>query len=654
MMIFSNYLFNILIVCYLFIYIGSFSICHDIKTDEKTNEIFSKYLGKGYDILFGYPLPNNELIDDPGFKEVIIDTQLSIDNISNYICKKEEYVDVIEDINDIGYLGMQKINIDDLDNRIKPFSASMPYKSYFEDLEIKKKKYALAQNMCVLNYATYDLKESGNNINKDFVLDIEKLPILTKNQMKLCTKVLYMNNNLHCSEGIKSWMKFFEKYGTHVVLSAHFGGMSFNTMEITKRKIEEIKIYKYKYSLWNNPYLNIFKSGSLFQDLSINVDGHKENKKNNSNNNINIDEKKKNDAYIKNDVLIEQYRDNINLEIRGGNNFDEKWRNLTYLVWKNSIYSNIVPIHLDLYSLNTFMPIEKKESYDMALLFYNNLYGIDNENFYLSQDITDVLSEGKQITGSNKGSLILSCPVGYIKSTGLIFVYDSSEKLKTNKSKDPKIKIYPCTNKGQYDIACSYITKKKNIITFGWIYCVKHNFIKFETLYQNNDNIISKDGKTFMSLTCTEGNTIAFGFKMKLKKLEKLEKLKIKPCTIGDDQCTINNIKRNSDYLLWGFCVPSSFRSLSSLQLTYIHDDTIQNDIRGACSDIYINKYDNIFLGFTFSFDNKFEQVKTEPCESQSKYCFHIIPKKKKKMYYVGMFLLCRFDGNTNRKFTYK
>ncbi|KOB60801.1 hypothetical protein PFHG_02533 [Plasmodium falciparum HB3] len=523
---------------------GSFSICHDIKTDEKTNEIFSKYLGKGYDILFGYPLPNNELIDDPGFKEVIIDTQLSIDNISNYICKKEEYVDVIEDINDIGYLGMQKINIDDLDNRIKPFSASMPYKSYFADLEIKKKKYALAQNMCVLNYATYDLKESGNNINKDFVLDIEKLPILTKNQMKLCTKVLYMNNNLHCSE-----------------------------------------------------------------DLSINVDGHKENKKNNSNNNINIDEKKKNDAYIKNDVLIEQYRDNINLEIRGGNNFDEKWRNLTYLVWKNSIYSNIVPIHLDLYSLNTFMPIEKKESYDMALLFYNNLYGIDNENFYLSQDITDVLSEGKQITGSNKGSLILSCPVGYIKSTGLIFVYDSSEKLKTNKSKDPKIKIYPCTNKGQYDIACSYITKKKNIITFGWIYCVKHNFIKFETLYQNNDNIISKDGKTFMSLTCTEGNTIAFGFKMKLKKLEKLEKLKIKPCTIGDDQCTINNIKRNSDYLLWGFCVPSSFRSLSSLQLTYIHDDTIQNDIRGACSDIYINKYDNIFLGFTFSFDNKFEQT---------------------------------------------
>lgn len=225
MMIFSNYLFNILIVCYLFIYIGSFSICHDIKTDEKTNEIFSKYLGKGYDILFGYPLPNNELIDDPGFKEVIIDTQLSIDNISNYICKKEEYVDVIEDINDIGYLGMQKINIDDLDNRIKPFSASMPYKSYFADLEIKKKKYALAQNMCVLNYATYDLKESGNNINKDFVLDIEKLPILTKNQMKLCTKVLYMNNNLHCSEGIKSWMKFFEKYGTHVVLSAHFGGM---------------------------------------------------------------------------------------------------------------------------------------------------------------------------------------------------------------------------------------------------------------------------------------------------------------------------------------------------------------------------------------------------------------------------------------------
>ncbi|CRG98888.1 perforin-like protein 4, putative [Plasmodium relictum] len=629
-----NYSLNIQIFTtwiILFIFCIFPSLCFDPKneTDNFNNEIFSKYLGKGYDILFGYPLPNNELIEDPGIREVILDTTNTINVIQDFTCKKDEYLNVIESINDVMDLAMENINIDDLDTNIRPFSASMPYASYFTDLEIKKKKYAIAQNTCLHSYASLNLRESTKTMNKNFLLDTEKLPVLSNKKEDKCSKILYLYdpNNEYCLNSIKPWIEFFQKYGTHLLLSAHFGGKSFNSLEITMQKSEEIKIYKYKYSIGNVPYLNIFKAPSLVLDIIETKINRK------------LDLKKK-------EI---QNKKEINLDIRGGNSFDGKWNELTYEIWKSSIYSNFVPVYLDLVSLSSFMSKNKKESYDIALLYYNNLYGTDKENLYLSQNITDVFSKGKQITGSGKGSLILSCPVGYIKSTGFIFFYDTSEKLKNLKNGEPRINIYPCHNKGEYDISCSYTTKNDNIISFGWIYCVKHSFIKFETIYKGS---ISQKEKS-LDIKCSEGNTIAFGFKMKLKKKENLEKIKVKPCNVGNSNCSIHETKNDSDYLLWGFCVPLSFQTISSLQVTYISEKNVTTDVSGTCSDIYINKNDNIFLGFTFSFNNDIEKVKTSSCKANSKICISKINKKNEK-HYIGMFLLCRYDGNQKKKFKYQ
>ncbi|CRG93418.1 perforin like protein 4, putative [Plasmodium gallinaceum] len=618
-------------ICLFFFYIFPSIFCYDVKneTNNSKNEIFSKYIGKGYDILFGYPLPNNELIEDPGFREVIFDTRNTINVIQNVACKKDEYLKVIKGINDVMDLAMENINIDDLDANIRPFSASMPYSNYFIDLEIKKKKYAVVQNTCLHSYATLNLGESTKTMNKDFLLDTEKLPVLSKKKENKCSKILYLydSSNEHCLNTIKPWIEFFQKYGTHLLISAHFGGKSFNSLEITMEKSEEINIYKYKYYIGNVTYLNIFKAPLVLQDI------------------LKMKISRKHDL-IKKKI---QNTKEMNLDIRGGNFFDEKWNELTYEIWKNSIYSNYVPVYLDLVSLSSFIRKNKKESYNIALLYYSNLYGTDKENLYLSQNITDVFSEGKQITGSGKGSLILSCPIGYIKSTGFIFSYDTSEKLKNLKNEEPRLKIHPCHNKGEYDISCSYTTKNDNIISFGWMYCVKHNFIKFETIYK--ESVSSKENS--LDIKCSEGNTLAFGFKMKLKKKENLEKIKVKPCNVGDSKCSIDKTKNNSDYLLWGFCVPLSFRTITSLQVTYISEKNVTTDVSGSCSDIYINKYDNIFLGFTFSFDKDLEKVKASSCSPNSKFCISKINNKNEK-YYVGMFLLCRYDGNQKRKFKYQ
>ncbi|KAI4840038.1 perforin-like protein 4 [Plasmodium brasilianum] len=711
---------KVLCVClFTACFLLSYTKCN-VKTNESNDsndEIFSKYIGKGYDILFGYPLPNNELIEDPGFKEIIINTSNCIDVINENVCQKGEYFNFIDNINDVTNLAMDNINVDQLDRNIKPFSASMPYSSYFVNLEMEKKKYLVVQNSCVHTYATYNLRNFTNNINKNFLVDIEKLPILSKKKNeKKCPKLLYLGdpNSEYCSKYIKPWMKFFKKYGTHLVIAAHFGAKSFNTLEITLQKLEQIKIYNYKYPLRDVPYLNVFSFSPLLRDIleEANDSNNNNNKKKKNNNNKKNKNKKK--KYNKNNntnstnsdreqtpvrgdlekdiVSMKMGQNNSSnqissLDIRGGTTMDERWNDLTYEIWKNSVYSNIIPIYLDLISLNSFMRIEKKESYKTALLYYNNLYGIDKENFYLSKNITDVLSDGEQITGSAKGSLTLSCPVGYIKSTGFILIINKSEKLKSLNSQGKRIKIQPCDNKGEYDISCAYRTNSIDVVTFGWMYCVKHSFLRFETIYMDSDgrddsddddknngsiggntdgsnNDSSYGGKTpsrenSLKIICSEGNTLAFGFKMKLSKKENLEKIKVKPCTAGQNNCTINQTKNDSDYLLWGFCIPLSFHSISLLQLTYIHDANITTNVMGACSNNYINEFDNIFLGFSFSFDYELEEVNVSPCKMNYKFCTSKLDKKKKipkngKKHYAGMLLLCRYGGAAEKKFTHR
>ncbi|GAW79711.1 perforin-like protein 4 [Plasmodium gonderi] len=730
-----------------------FAMSTDLKNDNPGNETFSAYIGKGYNILFGYPLPNNELIEDPGFRKEIFDTRNSLDIINNVACQKDEYFSFVEDINDVTELAMDNINVEELNTNIIPFSASMPYKSYFTDLEIKRKKYIVAQNTCVHTYVTHNLRDSAKNINKDFLLVTDKLPILSKEKIeKECQKMLYLynSNNERCSKSIRPWVDFFQKYGTHLVVSAHFGGKTFNSLEISLDKLEEIKIYSYKYAIRNVPYLNVFKAPLLLQEV-VKRKGRGGGTGLSSGSSSGLS-----GATNRQDGETRRTRRNViegknsSLDIKGGNQMDEEWKELTYEVWKNSIYTNMRPVHLDLISLSSFMRIEKKQSYDIGLAYYNNLYSMDKENYYLSRDITDVLSDGKQITGSGKGSLILSCPVGYVKSTGFIFTFDTSEKIKGSNGKEGRMNIYPCHNKGEYDISCLYINKNVHVISFGWMYCVKHSFVKFETIHAKRSytshgknahgknahgknahgknahgknahgknahgknahgknahgknahgkkahgkkaqgkkaqgkkaleketlekealkkkalekEAIEKEAlkkkalekeaieKEALEIKCSDGYTLAFGFKIKLEKEKNLENVKIKPCALGDSKCIISHTKNNSEYLLWGFCVPLSFHSIRSLQVTYIEESHVTSDVQGSCSDQYKNKYDNIFLGFSFSFDKELENFEMFPCTMKSKHCVSKIGKKKIKNY-IGMLLLCRNDGGVKRNFTH-
>ncbi|VWU52931.1 perforin-like protein 4, partial [Hepatocystis sp. ex Piliocolobus tephrosceles] len=516
--------------------IFSFILCDDIKleTNYCNNKVFGKYLGKGYDIVMGYPLPDNEFRKDPGFKKVIFNTENSIKVINENSCQRDEYFNFIEDINDIELLTMYNTIMDDMNTNISPFSGSTPYKTYFSNLEIQKKKFLIAQNTCLFCYATYNLNESTQNMNKDFLQDSDSLPILPIgiNKKQNCPTELYLKdpNNKKCIKTIKPWIDFFKNYGTHILTSAHFGGQTLNTLEVTLNNLEILKLYKYKLYISNIPYLNIFDFSKLLEGI-FKLENTKNGKRNNglvgtgqdnkmvsklNNNDENyLTEKITNKS---NEILNMMDKPDITLDIRGGINSSDNWNEDGYKVWKNSLYNKMVPINLDLISLSSFMRINKKSSYNIALLYYNNLYSTNEKNYYLSQDIVDIYADGRYVTKSGKGSLTLTCPVGYIKSTGFIFSYDPSEDDQENEKSSPsgsdksRIKINPCENVGEYDVSCSYVNKNDDILTFGWMYCVKHKLAVFETLnnsyYHKSNKKIKNNNNNNLEIKCSNGNSL--------------------------------------------------------------------------------------------------------------------------------------------------
>ncbi|VWU52836.1 perforin-like protein 4, putative, partial [Hepatocystis sp. ex Piliocolobus tephrosceles] len=158
-----------------------------------------------------------------------------------------------------------------------------------------------------------------------------------------------------------------------------------------------------------------------------------------------------------------------------------------------------------------------------------------------------------------------------------------------------------------------------------------------------------------LEIKCSNGNSLGFGFKIKLGKKDELNKIKIEPCNVGSEKCVMNKKNKNSDFLIWGFCIPSSLNDKMLLELKYTSEQNITRNVRVACTDQHKDKQDNVFFGFSFNFDKELKQINVNSCTMKSKYCLNKIKNNKEKehikKHYAGTFLLCRSDGGIKRKF---
>lgn len=617
------------------------SLCKEDSTNEENEidyELFSRYLGRGYDILYGYPFPNNEFPEDTGFREEIFETKKITSVIKDFVCKKDEYLTVTTGINDFVNQILFNVNMDNSNFLIRPFSASTPYSHYFKDFELKNKRYVLARNTCSIYYATFNIHVSSDFLHPDFLSTVDQLPILPDELLEKSprsVKNLRALENKKYEKYLYSWISFFKKYGTHLLVSARFGSQTLNMLEISGIKAREIKIYNYKYRIGNISTLNVFDFPDLMQELKKPPMGR------------NIIESNNNTS---DSTSLEE----SSLHIRGGSlNQIYESHELTFDVWKDSVSSHMVPIYLDLLALTNLLPTEKRHSFDYAISFYNDLFGITKESLFLSQRIDEIFFEGHQVIGSSStGPLTLQCPSEFILLTGFIFSFDKSQstKIEINKNTNDKeqqnrIHIHPCLNENLTKVSCSFYPKQSNTLSFGWIYCSRKTFLQFETLHKNvykasidHRDIEEKGTEGGSIIRCSSDNILAFGFQASLERKNHLDHIYIKECPFGEDNCMIKEEKNHTDYILFGFCIPSSIQGIQEISTNYLHKKNVETDMYAQCSE---SPEEPLLIGFTFSFDDTLENVLAYLCTYQSKQCENKLGTHKKNSY-VGMFLVCK------------
>ncbi|XP_955479.1 perforin-related protein, putative [Theileria annulata] len=335
-----------------------------IKKINKNKKIPSlEYLGCGYDILFGNPLSDPELLVDPGFRDPIISysimfkkeklfRKISYSNITNawirplIECKRsnsrsvvdsmEKYKDMISVDSDIG--------VSSIDESAK-FSLSANYSEINDLLKNNKNKIYVDKSYCFLLEAALPIHNSLK-ITKSFATAMNKLSKDFSNHTKDCNPIKYTDdkNSKDCKE-IKKWMDLFEQFGTHFSYNIKLGGrITYITQEEGSKEEKE------------NEKSGGAKIGHKLQkdNKGIGIEG-----------NVQL-------------IFGNKKGENKNLSFKytnilGGLPVSDINKESEYVKWIKSVYKYPMPIRTQ------FAPISKifkskalKDSYDEAFRFYLN------------------------------------------------------------------------------------------------------------------------------------------------------------------------------------------------------------------------------------------------------------------------------------------
>lgn len=639
----EGYTSLLMLVLCVFVYMVVFfevSFCQgngESVNKDKWN-IFHNYLGRGYDVLLGYPFPNSILKNDPGFKEVIITTNHETVNVvEDFTCNRDDYITVIDGINALTNVISYYVNIEDSETEIKQFSGSSPYKFYFENLEMQNKKFAISQNVCLTSYATFNISDSTSHLNKDFLHIVDSLPTLTSEIVSECPVHLYKAepDNEKCIYSIKPWVSFFQKYGTHLLVAAHFGGVAVIIFEISNKKAREIKLNNYKYSVKNVPVLNMKNMPDVLVDDFLDTEQK-------------TNEKKK----------VEKLSTTENrfghIQINGGIDLSFQNEDLTYDTWKTNVQDKFVPIHLDLMLLSALMVHEKHRSFNLALTYYNELFGSSKKSLFFSEDIRRFLNNGIQVTGSAVDQLILTCPENTIVGTGFIITFDNSEEEDEEKKKEKekshssgigldsqktpsRIRVHPCIPEGDDTTSCSYKPRVDTFVSFGWIYCIKEKIELLQTLHKNGEDAeLNKP----LQLECPESTVLGLGFHIDLDKKSDFTKWEFYNCAFGKKECISPfKVTTKTDSLMWGFCIEDTLKQLQEVTSHFVSKQNVDTDVYLQCvNDDSV--FQNIYLGFTFSFTKDMDQIYIDVCDPSTHKCINKMTSLTEKSY-VGALVLC-------------
>ncbi|GBE62172.1 perforin PLP1, putative [Babesia ovata] len=528
-----------------------FKLDSEVEDDGKMNAGLAaaiRYLGSGYDIVFGNPLGDPVIMVDPGYRDPVLKLDWS-EEYHNHdganlkeprgswirpelSCRQAETVDHVNTIEDY----KKELSVDAKISADIPFyfgfSASGGYKTFVKTLSTNTTKNYILKTYC-LKYVAGIQDFKSTQPMPSFKNDVDALPATFNSES--CNMEVYRNDedDKRCVDSVRPWIKFFQKYGTHYTTVIHLGGKVTNQIQMKKTDVAAIQKHGYNIDTYIKansgiPFLNL-------GEASFNSSG---------------------------DMQTQSTKNSYNTErsiiVIGGDVPTDGTDKVSMQEWTRSLYRKPMPIKVNLDSLKTLIEDkEKKGIYDVALKYYSELYGISPDEIYAANGVQNgiaTMAMGGQVVtyeGYTAGSAV--CPDNNVIMMGFALTVTRKRKLVFNDSYFVT-SIAPCPVGKEKCVASGPGPDSEVRV---WILCGKEPIplLIQETAVSSNSAAVA---------SCPADYTIAFGFGISLPKGMRISHTDSYACRSGQSSCT-HTSSNKSHNAVWIACVEKNAPELGNI-----------------------------------------------------------------------------------------
>ncbi|KAK1441759.1 hypothetical protein BgAZ_500910 [Babesia gibsoni] len=507
-----------------------------------------RYLGSGYDIVFGNPLGDPTIMVDPGYRHPVLKLDWTEEfhnhdgtNIKEprgtwirpeLSCRQAESVDHVNTVEDY----KKELSVDAQMSADIPFyfsfSASTGYKNFVKTVAANVTKSYILKTYCLRYVAgVHDLKNVDTM--PSFKADVAELPEVFDTD--LCPLEKYRNNEEDddCAGHVRPWMQFFQKYGTHYTTIIHLGGKV--TSQIQLKKTDVASLQKNGYNIDA-----VIKSNAAIPFLNLGQGSFKSSGDTKSESTQNS---------ITHDKLV---------IVIGGDVSTDGTDKVSMREWTQTLYKKPMPIKVNLESIKKLIKEEKKRSiFDRAIKFYSEAYGISPDEMYKSEGrekgVASLAMGGKSVVfkGRSGGSAV--CPPNTVIMMGFALSVTRHTK-KLFRSVKYTTSIAPCP------------VGKEKCVASGpggdtdvriWILCGEETI---PLLIQETTVADSEPA----SASCPNDYAIAYGFGMSVPRGLDVGPADGYACRAGQTTCTHSSNKSGRN-AVWIACVEKNAPELSDI-----------------------------------------------------------------------------------------
>lgn len=507
-----------------------------------------RYLGSGYDIVFGNPLGDPIVMMDQGYRNPVVKLNWDIEysnrdgaNLKEpygswirpeYSCRQSETIDHVNSIDDF----KKELSVDAQASGSIPFffsfTASTGYKNFVKSTATNKVRTYISKTYClryVAGMVNYNLMEPTN----EFKAAVDVLP--EKFDHALCTLDVFKanENDPLCASSVKPWIQFFKMFGTHFTTIVHLGGKITHQVQIKKSDV----LHMQESGMNVDTAIKAVVSPTLLDSLGGSLNVSSDISSNKTDNSFRYDKQ----------VIV----------IGGDTLVDSKDINSLH-DWAKGLSTRPMPIKIRLESIRSLLKKEgHKTSFDEALKFYSETYGVTPDDIYKKYGkefgIASLARRGHQVvySGSRPGSAV--CPNKTTVIMGFTLVINRDKKL-VGKNKFP-VQISACPIGEE---KCIVSNDHPNSEYRIWIVCGTD---PIPLLVQHTATSV---GAPAMA-TCPMGFSIAYGFAFSIPKGNNVQPTDAYPCRATNQTCVHESEDPKATNSVWIACVENGAPQLSEI-----------------------------------------------------------------------------------------